>query len=253
VTLADLIPSLRSSLPRRLEPGLWPISARHLPGGDVSLGGVSLCEVAAQHSTPTVVLDVAEFRERCEDFRRAFRDIDVTFTGGSLLTEGTAAVLQEERLSLGIYCEAQLATAVAVGFPVDRMIVHAAPGRPALIRRAASLGVGQIIIESIDQIDTLTTASRGTRAQQVLVSIRAGTVDGVSDLSTHRRPAHGFCVTSGEAAEAVRRIRTRPGLRLVGVHCRAGSPFTVDACAVPKPAIGGSGVAVVAGFSGCVG
>lgn len=93
MTLADLIPSLRSSLPRRLEPGLWPASAHHLPGGGVSLGGVSLRGVATAYATPTVVLDSSGFRGRCQTLRQSFRDMEVTFTGRSLLAEATASAV----------------------------------------------------------------------------------------------------------------------------------------------------------------
>ena len=50
MTLADIIPSLRGSLPRTLDKDLWPATVRHLPGGDVSVAGVSLVEIAARQT-----------------------------------------------------------------------------------------------------------------------------------------------------------------------------------------------------------
>jgi len=228
VTLAEIIPSLRSSLPRRLEPGLWPSAAHHLPGGDVSVGGASLVEVAARYGTPAVVVDVAEFRGRCAGLRRVFGDIDICHSGGMLLAADTASVVQEQGLRLGIYCEAQLATTVAAAFPADRLVVYGDAGRTSLLR-AMSIGAGQIVLASMGEIEVAARLGNPSRPQPVSLSIGTGTVDGVSDLSTHRRASRGFSIDSGEAAEAVRRILASPGLRLVGVQCRVDAPFATVA------------------------
>jgi diaminopimelate decarboxylase len=52
VTLADLLPSLRSSLHPRLETALWPTTARSAPGGDMTVGGIRLTDLAARFGTP---------------------------------------------------------------------------------------------------------------------------------------------------------------------------------------------------------
>ncbi|WP_375503009.1 hypothetical protein [uncultured Jatrophihabitans sp.] len=190
---------------------------------------MSLRGLAVRRRTPIVVVDMAELHVRCADFRRAFRDIDVVVTGGSLLAEGTAAVVQSEGMSLSVYCEAQLATAEAAGFPVERMVVHAAHGRAAFVRRAASLGVGRVVIDDLAEIEALAGVRPALRPQPVLLSIRTGAVEGVTELSAHRRTTRGLSVASGEAARAVQRILACPGLQLVGVHCRLESTFTTSA------------------------
>ena len=58
MTLAELIPSQRGSLPHPLEPWLWPASAHHLPAGDLSVGDVSLMAVARIVRDEGVSLDV---------------------------------------------------------------------------------------------------------------------------------------------------------------------------------------------------
>jgi hypothetical protein len=57
VTLADLIPSLRGSLPRPLDAAAWPADTHHLPGGDLRVAGFSLMALARRCGTPTAVLD----------------------------------------------------------------------------------------------------------------------------------------------------------------------------------------------------
>jgi len=102
VTLADIIPSLRSSLPHPLEPWLWPASTHHIPGGDLSIGGASLVGIAARYGTSAYVLDLTEFRERCAGYRHAFHGGEVAYAGKALLTRAIARTVDEQGLSLDV-------------------------------------------------------------------------------------------------------------------------------------------------------
>ncbi len=230
MTLADLIPSLRGSLPHPLEPWLWPTSTCHLAGGDLSVGGVSLTALAAQHGTASYVLDTGEFRARCATYRSAFRDGDVAYAGKALLTRAVARMVDEQGLGLDICSEGELAIAVGAGFPVDRIILHGNAKSPALLRRALPMGIGRIVLDSFDEIDTLAALSAGSNAaaQPVLIRITPGI-----DAETHRAittgtedQKFGFSISTGAAAQAVRRVLAVPGLRLVGLHCHLGSQIT---------------------------
>ncbi len=190
----------------------------------MSLCGVSLSGLAASFGTPSTVVEVGEFRQRCGMYRHAFRNIDVAFTGGSLLAHTTASVLVEEGLSLGVYCDAQLATALAAQFPVDQLVVYGDAGRGSLLGRAVSLGVGLVVVDSLADIDRLGRVSRPDCPQRVSMSMATGGAGGVSDLAAHPRRSRGFSIGS-DAAQAVRRILTYPGLKLVGVQCRIDSPI----------------------------
>ncbi|WP_349307824.1 MULTISPECIES: hypothetical protein [unclassified Streptomyces] len=44
---------------------IWPAPARTAPGGDVTVGGVSLAEAADRFGTPLYLLDEGEVRDRC--------------------------------------------------------------------------------------------------------------------------------------------------------------------------------------------
>src|SRR5215467_508363 len=113
MTLAELIPSLRSSLPHPLEPWLWPSSTHYIPGGDLSVGGASLVGVAAQYGTPSYVLDLAEFRARCVTYRQAFHGADVAYAGKALLTRAVARIVDDEGLGLDVCSAGELAVAAS--------------------------------------------------------------------------------------------------------------------------------------------
>jgi diaminopimelate decarboxylase len=228
VTLAELIPSLRSSLPHELEPWLWPSSTRHVPGGDLSVGGTSLVGVAAQHGTPAYVLDTAEFRARCAAYRSAFHDAEVAYAGKALLTRAIARMVDEEGLSLDVCSEGELAVAVAERFPADRIILHGNAKPSSLLRRAMPMGVGRIVIDSLDEIETLAAVGFGMGRQRVLLRVTPGvdahTHDAITTGTEDQK--FGLSISSGAATEAVRRILAVPGLELVGLHCHIGSQIT---------------------------
>jgi diaminopimelate decarboxylase len=228
VTLAELIPSLRGSLPHPLEPWLWPSSTHHIPGGDLSVGGVSLLGVAAQYGTPTYVLDTGEFRARCVAYRSAFHDAEVAYAGKALLTRAVCRIIEQEGLSLDVCSEGELAVAVMAGFPLERVILHGNAKSGSLLRQAMGLGVGRIVVDSLDEIDTLAAIATGRGRQRVLVRVTPGVDAGThAAISTGTETQKfGLSISSVAAAEAVRRILAVPGLELVGLHCHLGSQIT---------------------------
>lgn len=228
MTLAELIPTLRSSLPHPLEPWLWPTSTHHLPGGDLAIGGVSLVGLASRYGTATYVLDTAELRERCATYRRAFDGSEVVYAGKALLTRSVVRIIDQEGLSLDVCSEGELATAVAAQFPLERIILHGNAKSTALLDRATRLGVGRIVIDSLDEIDALRARDAGARRQRVLLrltpDVDAHTHDAITTGTENQK--FGLSIQSGAAAEAVHRVLASPSLDLVGVHCHIGSQVT---------------------------
>lgn len=64
-----------------LHPRIWPLTACALAGGEMSVGGVSLAEIAACYGTPVYVLDEADVRQRCRGYRQAFGDAEIAYAG----------------------------------------------------------------------------------------------------------------------------------------------------------------------------
>lgn len=58
MTLLDILPSLRSVMPARLDPAMWPSETHYDATGRVAIGGVALQDIADQYGTPVWVLDV---------------------------------------------------------------------------------------------------------------------------------------------------------------------------------------------------
>jgi diaminopimelate decarboxylase len=199
-----------------------------LPGGDLSVGAVSLATVASRYGTPAYVLDTGEFRLRCRAYRDAFIGSEVAYAGKALLTRAVARIVRDEGLSLDVCSEGELAVAAAADFPAERIILHGNAKPRALLWRARALGVGRIVLDSLDDINALAAHTAGSGRQRVLVRITPGV-----DAGTHHAittgtddQKFGLSISTGAAAEAVRRVLQVPSLEIVGLHCHIGSQIT---------------------------
>ena len=76
--------------PNALVSHLWSATA-HKQDGVLTVGGVGLTDLVAEHGSPAYVLDEADFRARARAFREAFSDYDVFYAGKAFLCTATAS------------------------------------------------------------------------------------------------------------------------------------------------------------------
>ena len=109
--------------PNALVGQLWSSTA-HKNDGVLTVGGVPLTELSAQHGSPAYVLDEADFRARARAFRDAFADYDVFYAGKAFLCTTVARWVAEEGLSLDVCSGGELTVAERAGFDMARVGFH---------------------------------------------------------------------------------------------------------------------------------
>lgn len=223
MTLTDILPSLRASLPPRLDPEIWPLTTHRCGGGDIEIGGIPLNDLAEQHGTPTYLLDEADVRARCCLYGAAFGAGNVVYAAKALTCRGLLRWIGEEGMGLEVYSAGQLAVAASVGFPAGRIVLHGDAKTPRDLRAALSYGVGRIVIESPCEVARLAALSGGRR-QRVLLRVLPTHLDfpDAAGLSA-AADADRFGVTSDELDETVARIAAQPCLELAGLDICLGS------------------------------
>jgi diaminopimelate decarboxylase len=208
-----------------LVPSLWSSTARK-DDGVLSVGGVPLPDLVAEHGSPAYVLDERDFRGRARAFGDAFADYDVFFAGKAFLSTTTVRWLAEEGLHLDVCSGGELTVAERAGFPMERVGLHGNNKTLRELERAVELGVGRVIVDSFDEIERLAgvTAELG-RTVGVMIRVTAGVEAHTHEYiaTAHEDQKFGFSIASGDAFEAVRRIEAAPGLRLLGLHSHIGS------------------------------
>ena len=126
-----------------LVPSLWSSTARKADGV-LSVGGVTLPELVAEHGSPAYVLDERDFRERARAFADAFAAYDVFFAGKAFLSTTTVRWLAEEGLHLDVCSGGELTVAERAGFPMERVGLHGNNKTLRELERAVELGVGRV-------------------------------------------------------------------------------------------------------------
>jgi diaminopimelate decarboxylase len=209
-----------------LMPQLWPRTVTRTDAGALTVGGVDVREIAEAYGTPAYVLDEADFRARCREFREAFRGADVFYAGKAFLCKAVVRMVAEEGLSLDVCSGGELAVALAAGMPPERMGFHGNNKSVRELARALDAGVGRIILDSFAEIERLTALARerGVRPRvmiRVTVGVEAHTHEYIA--TAHEDQKFGFSLSGGAAAAAAETILREDVLELTGLHSHIGS------------------------------
>jgi diaminopimelate decarboxylase len=228
MTLEKLLPSLRSSLPHPIEPWLWPASTHHLPGGDLSVGGVSLMRIVAEHGSGTQIIDIGEFRARADEFRHAFYGADVSYASKALLTQAVCRWVEDAGLRLDVCSAGELFVARRANFPMERISLHGNAKSTDLLRTAMPAGIGRIIVDSVEEIDQLAELAFGQGRQKIMLRVIPGVDAGTHPAITTgiEGQKFGLSLLDGSVDRAVSKILNHPQLELSGLHCHLGSQIS---------------------------
>jgi diaminopimelate decarboxylase len=222
-----------------LDPAVWPRGARRA-GGVLTLAGLDVRDLAGEYGTPLYVLDEADFRGRCRDFRQAFgEDAAVFYAAAAFCCRGVLRWAAEEGLGVGVCSGGELEVALRAGVDPAMIIVHGGNKPTSELEFALGAGAGRIVADSYEEIARLvhltgeldvpgssrSADTGGGRRPQILVRVASGVEAYAHEFmaAAHDDQKFGFSLFSGAADEAVRRVLAAPGLDLAGLHCHIGS------------------------------
>ena len=195
--------------------------------GEVTIGGVPITDIAETFGTPAFVMDEEDFRTRCRRLAKAFGGGRfVHYASKAFLSKMVARWVMDEGLSLDVASLGELQVALAAGFPAERITVHGNNKSPEFLRLAVSEGAELIVVDSLQEIESLSAvAGELGKAQDLLVRVTPGVhVDTPEFIATsHEDQKFGFSLASGAAHHAAMACHTADGVRLRGLHCHVGS------------------------------
>lgn len=216
----------------------WPASARRV-GGVVTVGGLGVDAVAAEHGTPAYLVDEADLRARARAFREAFgaafaavgAEVDVYYAGKAFLSRAVARWVHEEGLRIDTASAGELLTALAAGVPGADVSLHGNNKSDAELDLALTDGVGRIIVDSLVEVDRVAAAAvRHGRRAPVLVRVTTGVHAGGHDYiaTAHEDQKFGLSLAAPAGQEApamtaLLAVLARPELELLGIHSHIGS------------------------------
>ena len=213
-----------------LDPAIWPASATRNTAGEITIGGLSVTEIAAEYGTPVFIFDEADVRKRARDYIAAFKvdDIEtsVHYAGKAFITTKIAQWVNEEGLGIDVASVGELEVALRAGIDPAQIVMHGNNKSVKDLERAVEVGIGRVVIDSLIEIERLNSiaASAGIVKQVLLrltVGVEAHTHEAIS--TAHEDQKFGLSVASGMAMAAVDNVMESDALSLAGLHSHIGS------------------------------
>ena len=208
---------------------VWSANAK-FADGQLTIAGISATDLAREFGTPLFVLDEADFKARASAFRdqlsSAFPASTIYYACKAFTCKQLMRWMDELGLGVDVATGGELEVALAVNFPPARIEVHGNNKSLAEIDRAVSVGVGMIVIDSIQEISRIAAAAKSHgKVQPVSIRLKPGveahTIDAIA--TAHEDVKFGLSISTGVAWEAVKEISKYPELDLRGVHAHIGS------------------------------
>jgi diaminopimelate decarboxylase len=173
------------------------------------------------------VYDEAHIRARCREAVAAFGPHRAVYATKAFLCTAMARLAYEEQMNLDVATGGELHTALVAGVPAAACVMHGNNKSVAELRLAITEGVGQIVVDSFDELDRLDALHRDGvgPVPDVLLRITPGVHAHTHEfIATGQDDSKfGFNLANGDAMRAVERARSSSSVRLVGLHCHIGS------------------------------
>lgn len=247
-----------------IDPALFPDSAS-IVGGVLSVGGMSVIDLASEYGTPLFIYDEQQLVDRCVEAVEAFPD-GVAYATKAFLCKAMAKIAHEAGMGLDVATGGEVYVALQAGVPADRLIFHGNNKSLPELEMALDVGVGVVVVDSFDEIDRLEALAAPERpVPRVLIRVNPGI-----EAHTHEYlqtgvedSKFGFPIVDGIADAAIARVKASSAMDYRGVHAHVGSqvfdvtsfaqavrslaPFVRDSGAEEFSIGGGLGVAYVEG------
>ncbi|MDN5326675.1 MAG: diaminopimelate decarboxylase [Moorella sp. (in: firmicutes)] len=198
--------------------------------GRLVIGGCDVVQLARDFGTPLYIFDEDCIRDNCRQFYRAFNagsgQAEVIYAGKAFLTTAMCRIIASEGLGLDVVSGGELYTALAAGFPVERIYFHGNNKSYAELCQALEAGVGRFMVDNFTELELLSrlAVERGQVARVILrvtPGIEAHTHDYIRTGQVDSK--FGFTLPGGQALAAARRAGELPGIEYMGLHCHIGS------------------------------
>ena len=201
---------------------VFPDTAQVSEDGHLVLGGCDVVELADRFGTPLMVFDRATIEARAKSFSSVLDPHRVHYAGKALCCVAVLEIIRDLGLSLDVCSGGELTTAMAAGFPMDRITFHGNNKSEAELQMALDEGVGKIVVDSFDEIDRL---DRMNAAADLMVRVTPGVEAHTHEyVQTGQEDSKfGFTLAEGVALEALRRASRAGNCTLRGVHAHIGS------------------------------
>ena len=210
---------------------MWS-SAVSFNNNGLEIAGINARILANEYGTPTFFIDENHFRARAQLWADAlnanFGDSagSVYYAAKAFICTDVARWIKEIGIGIDVCTGGELAVALAGGIDPKKIELHGNNKSVAEINRAVEVGVRVIVIDSLFEIERVSSAAKKKGIRQAVMmrltpGIQAHTHESIS--TAHEDVKFGFSIASGSAWSAVAQVMSHPELELRGFHTHIGS------------------------------
>ena len=214
-----------------IEPRLWPAATRK-NDGELLIGGVSASALIEQFGSPLYVVDLDVLQARAQMVKdtlvkgvgRGHRSVHVFYASKALLTSDVVRSVARHGLGFDVSTRGEMEWVLASGVDASRLEFQGNNKSDAELRRALTVGVGAVVIDSEWEARRLAdiSAERGIH-QRVMIRVNSGVHAGTHDYLATAREDQKFGIARGDLDAVVDIIAAAEHLEFVGLHSHIGS------------------------------
>lgn len=201
---------------------VFPDTAEVSPDGHLVIGGCDCVDLAGRFGTPLLVYDRATIEQRVAAYSAVLGRDHVFYASKAFCCVAMCELLAESGVGIDVCSGGELTTALAAGFPPDRIVFHGNNKSLDELQLAAEANVGRIAVDSLDELERLSKVPGDSRLLlRITPGVEAHTHEFVQTGQEDSK--FGFSLGDGVALDAISRARELDGYELVGLHAHIGS------------------------------
>lgn len=233
-----------ATMPTTQSSSVWPLGTTLDADGVLTLGGVDARELARVYGTPAYIVAEDDLRTRARAFLDAFRrrtdDFEVHFASKSFPATAVLRLFAEEGLACDVASGGELHLALNAGFDPKKVHLHGNAKSRDELRYALDAGVGDIVVDNLDELRTLIDLVPSGARRRILLRIAPGVSPDTHPKISTGGPNTKFGFNLTDAERAIEIANASDKLDLDGLHFHIGSqildlqPFRAALEAVAK-------------------
>ncbi len=212
---------------------LFPNGTTANEAGHLIIGECDVSALAAEYGTPLYIYHEDTIRDTCSEYLHSFQsrlpEARVLYAAKAYLSPALAGLLSDTGIGMDVVSGGELYTALAGGFPAERMAFHGNNKSAIELDEALSAGIGRIVVDSLNELELLRSLLENRRQVQPIMLRVTPSVDAHTHVKTTTGmldSKFGLPLDSGEAEKAVVAAQAAPEFDLMGFHIHLGSPIS---------------------------
>lgn len=199
--------------------------------GVLSIGGCEIPVLAQKYGTPLYIMDEEAIRKNCRTYAETMKN---NYGENSLVLYASKAfsckymykIVNEEGLGIDTVSGGEIFTALAAGFPAEKIYFHGNNKTVDELTLAIKNDIGCIVIDNADEADRIEQiAQKYGKTVKAMFRVSPGV-----DAHTHDfiktgqiDSKFGAAIETGAALELIKYVLQKKNIDIKGLHCHIGS------------------------------